>query len=649
MSHTNTQSAVPIEWSQLEPFKEFASQVLKSSSGKVGSFMMPTAGSTSGFRRDSQILSAPDQKLSAMAFAFAVSKDPQILSDGTHATITAVRTGMMLGLYVASQYAKASNLDALIAENAKSKMAGERASELAAKNQTASAIALYVTAAYAEHELSSYQTGQVESLLLEIPPAWPALSYASPQNAVYSMAFSLAAVLELSKLVSSDLHFVKVALLYVRKVVEEITQRSQSMQYAEPFTDVTYLFRGTDFSINGFTNQAKNGKAVSVKPTRFEDVVGNKDAKHALKRELQKLLCYDPVVRKNPLAEIAGISRIAMGSGDPGTGKTMCIESSINYLTERAKEIGIPTLIHPFPVNIVSTFQGGSAERAKDWFVPLADPSRIVYAYIDDAEAAFPERTNHNTSSGAHEVVGVFLVRTEGADAPNWGNSLIHFFTNIPDMVDAAVRSRIVARFRIDGARTHNDFLDQGKLSRKKYESIDPEFVDLKKPRSYEYFDDQKPMSSMSQLYTAYHTPKEESVRAAFAAADKIYDRGEADHFAHMCKVFQESHPAFTSRDYRNIQSAITARITDFDMPEEWFDNIDLFFKQSYDRKKDMLLELVKASMKGLKYSQIQLEEAMRYLDNWVKIQDLGFNREVDRRVNDLRIMDAAQKKYSGR
>jgi hypothetical protein len=84
-------------------------------------------------------------------------------------------------------------------------------------------------------------------------------------------------------------------------------------------------------------------------------------------------------------------------------------------------------------------------------------------------------------------------------------------------------------------------------------------------------------------------------------------------------------------------------------MPEEWFDNIDLFFKQSYDRKKDMLLELVKASMKGLKYSQIQLEEAMRYLDNWVKIQDLGFNREVDRRVNDLRIMDAAQKKYSGR
>ncbi|WP_345189914.1 hypothetical protein [Algibacter agarivorans] len=50
----------------------------------------------------------------------------------------------------------------------------------------------------------------------------------------------------------------------------------------------------------------------------------------------------------------------------------------------------------------------------------------------------------------------------------------------------------------------------------------------------------------------------------------------------------QKAFPFFSSRDVRNIQSAVSLRFTDFDLEEDWFKNPEVYFKQDYQTKFNM-------------------------------------------------------------
>ena len=80
-----------------------------------------------------------------------------------------------------------------------------------------------------------------------------------------------------------------------------------------------------------------------------------------------------------------------------------------------------------------------------------------------------------------------FLRYTEGAYAVNYGNSSIGLFTNLPEMLDKAVISRVQGRFKIDGARTAHDFLDQDHLWWRKLDKTMPDFVNMQDPSNYTY------------------------------------------------------------------------------------------------------------------------------------------------------------------
>jgi hypothetical protein len=54
-----------------------------------------------------------------------------------------------------------------------------------------------------------------------------------------------------------------------------------------------------------------------------------------------------------------------------------------------------------------------------EWMKPMQDPTKIIFAPIDDAENSLQERT------ALKEVIGVFLRYTEGAYAVNYGNSSV--------------------------------------------------------------------------------------------------------------------------------------------------------------------------------------------------------------------------------
>ncbi|MGJ8551208.1 MAG: AAA family ATPase, partial [Winogradskyella wichelsiae] len=137
------------------------------------------------------------------------------------------------------------------------------------------------------------------------------------------------------------------------------------------------------------------------------------------------------------------------------------------------------------------------------------------------------------------------------------------------------------------------------------------------------------------------------------ARVHAIYDKVEAEFksnehlfYAHLYQDMQKAFPFFSSRDVRNIQSAISLRLTDFDLEESWFENPEIYFKKEYETKFNMLQELMKSNMKGLDFSEIRRQEVVRYLDNVATIADTDFKRKVDARVNQLNIETAARKTF---
>ena len=390
-------------------------------------------------------------------------------------------------------------------------------------------------------------------------------------------------------------------------------------------------------------------KSVEFNQIKFEQIVGNRDAKHFARRLTERLLSYDFTAKKNPFQELGGFMPVFMGYGIPGTGKSMLIAAIATRLKELSEQLQIPFLFHPMPDTLISTFQGGSAEKMVEWMKPLQDPTRLIFAPIDDAENNLQERTAQGVSAGVKEVIGVFLRYTEGAYAVNYGNSSVGLFTNLPEMLDKAVISRVQGRFKIDGARNEKDFIDQDHLWWRKLDETMPDFVNMSNPNDYKYLDAQKVAKSLGDILQQSEKPSEERVLETFDRVEKKYKDSEHMFYAHLYTEIQKIFPFFSSRDVRNIQKAVSLRLTDFDLERDWFENPEAYFKKDYETKYGMLQELMRANMKGLDFSDIRRQEVVRYLDNVATIADTDFKRKVDARINQMNIELEAREQFDKR
>ena len=213
-------------------------------------------------------------------------------------------------------------------------------------------------------------------------------------------------------------------------------------------------------------------------------------------------------------------------------------------------------------------------------------------------------------------------------------------------MLDKAVISRVQGRFLIDGARTEHDFLDQDHLWWRKLDDTMPDFVNMKGPENYSYLQDQGLAKNMGEILKITDKPTEEQVLEAYDTIEKNFKTNQHLFYANLYKEIQKIFPFFSSRDVRNIQSAVSLRLTDFDLEEDWFENPEIYFKKDYDTKFNMLQELMRANMKGLDFSEIRRQEVVRYLDNVATIADTDFKRKVDARVNQLNIDLEARRKF---
>ena len=559
-------------------------------------------------------------------------------------TLYAVQEGITLGIWIKDSYYDASGLSGLNENRSSLDNSGKR--EYESKMHTATAFMLFSTAYNILHNLKNVASDDL-SVMKNKFAGIPEVSLMSPLKGISCSLFYYDKYLGHPDIIKTDQDVVDFTVVFFEALIDEIQLRKSSLEYQETILDRTYKLEKSDFAVSGWNNVfAGTAKSIEFNKIQFEQIVGNRDAKHFARRLTERLLSYDFTAKKNPFQELGGFMPDFMGYGIPGTGKSMLIAAIATRLKEHCTNLDIPFLFHPMPDTLISTFQGGSAEKMVEWMKPLQDPSRLIFAPIDDAENNLQERTAQGVSAGVKEVIGVFLRYTEGAYAVNYGNSSIGLFTNLPEMLDKAVISRVQGRFKIDGARTEHDFLDQDHLWWRKFEKTMPNFVNMEDPIAYKYLDDQKLAKNLGEILNVVEKPSEERVLEVFEKTDKIHDMNEHLFYASLFTEIQKVFPFFSSRDVRNIQSAVSLRLTDFDLEKDWFENPDIYFKQDYETKFNMLRELMKANMKGLNFSDIRRQEVVRYLDNVATIADTDFKRKVDARVNQLNIDLEAREQF---
>jgi hypothetical protein len=648
-------SQFPIHQKDLKQYEVTANNAIKLTRWKPAKAFKvtePSKGASSSkmeWRPSALDSTVSDEAVSLLKIATAIGGDETLLPTTINRALRAIRTGLCIGLYVTGQYMKSCGLEELKEINKKSsQLTPSQRTAFLEKNNSAAAIAAFCTASYVVWDLSSFEADKVSSARTEFYGV-PELALTNHQMSLSCMLYYLTAYIdpEKNRFVRDEYQMISMVLQFFGEIIREVKQKQGSLKDLNFFTDVSYKLTDSDFTVQGFDALRSTG-AVSVEfnKVKFEAIVGNKVAKHEAKRIAQRLVCYDQKSKKNPFVELGGLQTIRMGYGMPGTGKSLQIAATATLLEEYCKVTGIPFLFWPLPDNLISTFQGGSAERAMEWFKRFQDDNKIIYGSIDDAENVLEERTRQGVSAGVREVIGVLLRYTEGAYAINRGNTVIEIFTNLPEQVDKAVLSRIQSRFPIDGARNGHDFVDQDYMWWKKYEEAQPGFVNMKRPQGYEYLLDQKPAKSLIAFDVGMPKPSDSRIAELLdSIRKKGVDHSHHDFFGELYEGVQKIYPMFTSRDVRNIQQATSARIMDFDLPSDWFEKPELFFAMEYDTKLEMIKELMRGNMRGMSFADIRFRESIRYLDNVATIANVDRERKINTIVDDHSIRVEAAKR----
>lgn len=628
-----TQNAVKITKADLVKQRNSADGLLKSVSWSV----TPTLDENdpSAYMRQ---MSKRNETLNITSLVQAIDASDELLSDAQLHTLRAIRGALQVARHVAYNYRERAGVPASaegLSETLKT--------EVQEKQVTAGAIAAFVMARYLLWDMQSLVSGNV--FLGSINVTVAEVEIKRPMPALGCATFYLAKNIE-REVNGDDARLVAAVYRYAELLQEKVLALITPLKHLEAFTQITYLLEDTEFSVSGF-DAMDFGVSASVEFNRveMEQIVGNADAKHFARRMVMRMLCYNLQAQRNIFTELGGLSPVWMGYGKPGTGKSMLIAAVATMFKDYCDALGIPFLFNPLPDNIIDSYQGNSAKNMVAWMKAAHDPSRIVFMPVDDAENILEERTRQGVSEGVRAAIGVFLRYTEGAYAINRGNASVGVFTNLPEQIDAAVRSRIQGRMVIDGADTVPDFLDQDYIWFKKF-ADQAGFNNLTRP-DYDYMSAQGELKSMSEAAQTRDEPEHQTVHDIFTDVAFKFDVNAHDFFANLYMAFMKRFGAFSSRDVRNIQSAVDQRIMDFDLPEEWFENPETFCLLDYDRQKEMVIDLRNQNMQGLQFADIYRQEAIRYLDNYARIADAQFDRQVHERIEQHRIMEAVSRRVN--
>ena len=570
----------------------------------------------------------PTGAVQLMSTIEGADDDDALMSPLQATVLNGLRRALSIALAVAENYASVSGLGDLKRANLEGALPPARKTEFAELLGAEALITLYVFGNATAYLLSSHQTevtvevGEVEEVLTDN-------GQAALHGALWELDQDIAAH------APNDTHLVATVTAYAEALMEKVALRAQNAPRLAPFTQASWHVEADDFTVQGFS-PAHAAKSTTLTMTfkKPHEVVGNHIAKYQALRLAKMLMAYDFDRRLNPFAELGGFIFTFMGDGKPGTGKTTLIQMMAGLLNDYCQVAGYPFRYQNLSTDNIDSYQGKSGQNAKAFINNVLDPAAIGFGTIDDIDQLAGKRGDRQSSAGQLEITAVLMESFAGANTVVRGNCTFGTFSNYPENVDDALRQRAGARFLVDGPQTREDYIDILYLLMGKNHDIPV--------GQHDVFSAQEIKKAVAASFESHSRPHEAGLMEVF---DRVHsDIGELDTIAKLgtyLKAIQEADDRFTGRAIKNITDAVKVRAMDFELPDEWMENPELFLFKDYDGKKAMISELrVPITV------DMVVQEINRYADSEFRYADKSDEVAVEAMVRDFGRQEEAKKRW---
>ena len=540
----------------------------------------------------------------------------------------ALRRALAISLAMGDAFAAQSGLAGLKQSNLQGSVAPTDKAKFSELLTAEALISLHVFANATAYLLAPHlsettvEVGQVEEVLTD-----------NAQLALHGAIWELDQ--ELASFAKDDASLIATVSAFAEQLMEKVALRSQTAARLEVFGKTSWKVEADDFVVQGFVPaQAAKRQTLTMQFKKPHEVVGNHIAKYQALRLSKMLMAYDFDRRLNPFAELGGFIFTFMGDGKPGTGKTTLIQMMAGLINDYCQVAGYPFRYQNLSTDNIDSYQGKSGQNAKTFINSIIDPGVIGFGTIDDIDQLAGKRGDRQSSAGQLEITAVLMESFAGANTVVRGNCTFGMFSNYPENVDDALRQRAGARFLVDGPQTQEDYVDILALLMGKNHDIPLGDHDL--------FSAQEIKTAVAKSFEAHSKPHEAGLLNVF---DRVHDQlGDLNTIAKMgayLKAIQQADERFTGRAIKNITDAVKVRAMDFELPDEWMENPEIFLFRPYDDKKSMIEDLRVPIT-----TEMVLQEINRYADSEFRYADKSDEVAVEAIVRDFGRQEEAKRRY---
>ncbi len=553
-----------------------------------------------------------------------------LISPVQASVLTVLRRALSIALAMGDSFAQATPLTELKKANLEALLPDPRRAEFSELLAAEALVTLHAFANATAFLLSPHmgadtvEVGTVDEVLTDNAPL-------ALQGALWELDQDIAA------LATDDARLVATVAAFCEALMEKVAARAESAPKAAPYAAASWRVEADELTLSGFKPaRSAKGTALTMQFKKPSEVVGNHIAKYQAMRLAKMLMAYDFERKLNPFADIGGFIFTFMGDGKPGTGKTTLIQMMAGLLNDYCKVAGYPFRYQNFSIDQIDSYQGKSGQNAQAFVQSILDPAVIAFGTIDDIDQVAGKRGDRQSSAGQQEVTAVFMGAFAGANTVVRGNCTFGMFSNYPENVDDALRQRAGARFLVDGPQSREDYIDILSLLLGKNHAIPV--------GDHELFAAQEIRKAVAESFAGYARPHEEGLIKVW---DQVAaDLGPLDTIAKIgayLKAIQGVDARFTGRAVKNITDAVKVRAMDFELPDEWMAEPDLFLFKGYDEK----LAMIRGLMQPITVEMV-IEEVNRYADSEFRYADKSDEVAIEGMVRDMGRMDEARKRYAG-
>ena len=540
-----------------------------------------------------------------------------------------LRRALSIGLAIGEAYSDATGLTRLKKENLEGRLPAAAKTEfsellaaeaLAVGYSFANALAFNLASSATE---STVEIGSVDEVLTD-----------NAQLALHGFLWELDQ--KLASFASDEARMVATLLAFAEQLMERVALRAQNAPRLAAFSDARYRVESDDLTIAGFTPARRGkGSTLTMQFKKPHQVVGNHIAKYQAMKLAKMLMAYDFERKLNPFAEAGGFIFTFMGDGKPGTGKTTLIQMMAGLINDYCQNADYPFRYQNFSIDQIDSYQGKSGQNAKAFIDNVLDPNVIGFGTVDDIDQIAGKRGDRQSSAGQQEVTAVFMEAFSGANTVVRGNCTFGMFSNYPENVDDALRQRAGARFLVDGPQTREDYIDILALLMGKNHDIPL--------GNHELYAAQEIKRAVAESFESHGKPHEEGLIRVWEKTEQQI--GKLDTIAKMgtyLKAIQQADDRFTGRAIKNITDAVKVRAMDFELPDEWMEQPDLFLFKPYDEKLAMIRDMAKPIT-----IEMVIQEINRYADSEFRYADKSDEAAIEAMVRDFGRQEEARRRYA--